>query len=157
VRDCRWEDVLWSVDSAVRHLRAACELFEAGRLTGRDRNAYRDVMALMHAMQSGYTSLENALLRAMDVLGEDRPSGPDWHKLVVDRSTRAIPGLRPAILSSEEATLAREVRKFRHWAMHAYDQDFEPRRAADAMDGARQLAEQLRPAFQAFIAAIDPE
>lgn len=157
MRDCRWEDVFWSVDSAERHFRAAHELFAAGRLTGRDREAYRDVMALMHAMQSGYTSLENALLRTMDVLGEDRPSGPDWHKLVVDRSTRAIPGLRPAILSREMAALSVEVRKFRHWAMHAYDQDFEPRRAAVAMDAARQLADELRPAFDAFIARIDPE
>lgn len=96
-----WDDVLWSVDSAIRHFEAAAAMSEDGPLGAGDATSYRNEMALMHAMQSGYTSFENALTRTLKLLDEDAPVGADRHRQLVERCGRPIQGTRPAILPRE--------------------------------------------------------
>lgn len=110
----------------------------------------------MHAMQSGYTSFEAALARTMALIGEERPVGPDWHKQLVERSASDVPGLRPAILPADILPLARKIRGFRHWAMHGYDEPFDPDEAAPTIEATRRLCPMLKPAFDRFAEAIDP-
>ena len=78
--DARWEDVALSIEDSVRHFRNAVRLREIGTFTGAGIEPYRDSMALTHAIQSGHTSAEAALAKVLDILGEERPGGEDWHK-----------------------------------------------------------------------------
>ncbi len=78
-------------------------------------------MALMHALQSAYTSLEGGLLRILEMLGEERPVGENWHAALIKRVAAALPGQRPAILGERLARAADETRRFRHPATHNYD------------------------------------
>lgn len=156
MNDTRWRDVLSSIESASRHFSLAVDIFGEDGIGGGDRRAYRDEMALMHAMQSGYTSFENALLGIMVMLGEEPPTGADWHKQLVDRAAQPIPGLRPAILPTAILPLLRRTRAFRHWATHGYGDPFDPSEASRAVEAAGSLVGALRPAFVAFAAAIDP-
>lgn len=75
-----------------------------------DRYSFQ--MGFMHAMQSGHTSMEMALLRILDICGEEAPTGLRWHADLIARVTHAV-GNRQAILGTEAAVAANETRQFR--------------------------------------------
>jgi len=112
-------------------------------------------MALMHALQSGQTSLEGALLRILEMLAEERPVGDDWHMALIRRAATALPERRPAILSKELADFADETRRFRHRAVHNYD-SFRVAEVASTISAAEALAASFRSEIEAFKDVIDP-
>ena len=73
--DARWADVEADIASAIRHFGNAVELYCEGGFEGDDLSSYRASMALMHAMQSGHTSAEAGLMRILQTLGEEHPTG----------------------------------------------------------------------------------
>lgn len=82
--DARWADVDCDINSACRHLEAAARLWAADGFmpspelrSGHDTDldAYRAQMALLHALQSALTSLENGLRRVREITGIDAFAG----------------------------------------------------------------------------------
>jgi hypothetical protein len=112
-------------------------------------------MALMHAFMAGYTSIEAALLRTLRMLSEAEPNGPDWHAVLLRRVCTEAPD-RPAILEADVCKGLDELRRFRHVAMHVYE-DFEPQRAQRAVNAARGVLPRLKPSLETFKAVIDPD
>ncbi len=112
--DARWTEVDEDMAAAAGHLARSVELFAAGGFAGEKLDAYRARMAFMHAMQSGHTSLEAALLRILDLLGEEAPSGRDWHADLIRRAARPLAG-RPAILAQAVADAANETGASAMW------------------------------------------
>jgi len=110
-------------------------------------------MGCMHAIMAGHTSLENALLRILDLLGEARPSGESWHADLIERIGQGI-AARPAILPPELIAAADETRRFRNRAVRSYD-TFEPTRAGPAIDAADLLVTALSGAIAQFRGVID--
>jgi hypothetical protein len=104
-------------------------------------------------MQAGHTSLESALLRILDMRGEQRPAGEAWHADLIRRVSRPT-GIRPAVLPADLAKAADRTRRFRHVAVRTYDQ-FEPEEAAGAVSAAGRLADGLEDAIARFRAATD--
>jgi len=153
--DARWFEVDQDVAAAAGHLARSVELYDAGGFAGEDLNAYRARMAFMHAMQPGHTSLESALLRILDLLAEEAPSGRDWHADLIQRASRPIPG-RPAILPASVAQAANETRRFRRVAMRNLG-GFNPGLARPAVQAARCLADELTAAVAVFRRSVDPE
>lgn len=152
--DARWIEIERDAASAMDHFQKAAALHDENRYDAPDLDGYRQRMALMHAMQSGHTSLESALLRILKVLGEEPPEGENWHRDLLRRAALPLPD-RPAILSMETSRLADETRRFRHVAARTYD-DFRPDVAAAAIEAARALAARIGPEVALFRAAIDP-
>jgi hypothetical protein len=111
-------------------------------------------MAFMHAMQAGHTSLENALLRILDMFGEDPPTGRAWHSDLIRRSARPV-GSRPVILKDEAARAADLTRRFRSVAARAYD-DFDHTQALQAVEGAARLIDLLPAEIARFRQTVDP-
>ena len=153
--DARWFEVDQDVAAAAGHLARSVELYDAGGFAGEDLDSYRARMAFMHAMQSGHTSLESALLRILNLLGEEAPSGRDWHADLIQRASRPIPG-RPAILPAAVAQAANETRRFRHVAMRNYG-GFDPALARPAVQAARLLADGLPSVIVTFRQSMDPD
>ncbi|WNJ89615.1 hypothetical protein [Bosea sp. 685] len=156
--DARWVEVEDDLASACKHFRNAARLYDEGGFEAEGLNGYKSEMALQHAMQSGHTSLEGALKRILEILGEELPSGANSHADLIKRVTRSLEvegHERPAILSGSVARDVDESRRFRHRATHDYD-NFEADRAVPAIEAARRLAESLGPAIEAFKAVIDP-
>lgn len=166
--DARWAEVEDDIRSACRHFGMAARLYDAGgfgdpesddeALETADLDAYRARMALQHAMQAAHTSLEGGLKRILEILGEDPPSGPQSHADLIRRVSRplAVPGLeRPAILSHEVERDVTETRRFRHRAMHDYD-NFEPDLAVASIEAARRLSESLPICIERFRDEVDP-
>ena len=65
-------------------------------------DGYTRRMAFMHAMHAGHTSMEKALLRILEIQGEEAPSGRQWLADLIQRAGRddgrssGDPAARPA-------------------------------------------------------------
>ncbi len=156
--DARWLDVEDDLGAAIRHFRNAARLYDAGGFDEPDLDGYRARMGLQHAMQAGHTSLEGALQRILDILGEETPTGPNSHADLIRRVSRPVtlPDRgRPAILTPEVAADADEARRFRRRAAHDYD-NFLVERAAPSIEAARRLAHTLSPCIRLFRDRFDP-
>lgn len=152
--DARWFEVEADVADSVDHFAMAKQLFDVGGFDRPGRDGYAARMAFMHAMQSGHTSLEKALIRVLDMLGEARPTGESWHEDLVARVSAQTDD-RPPILGVEVADAADETRRFRHVAVRSYSR-FSPAKAAPAAAAAAVLASRLTNEFERFKAEIDP-
>lgn len=156
--DARWIEVDDDVESACAHFNNAAMLFDQGGFDADDLSGYKARMALLHAMQSGHTSLEAALKRILVILGEESPAGDYSHAELIKRAARSIDTpdhARPAILSGDLARAADESRRFRHRATHDYD-NFVPTLAVPSIDAARFLASGLKTSIKSFRDLIDP-
>ena len=149
--DARWYDVDAAIADAVEHFGKAVQLFALGEFEGDDLKSYQAAMALMHAMQSGHTSLEGALLRILALLGETPPSGERWHEDLVRRAAHPLAGAlaRPAILPAHVVPDVEETRRFRNKATRGYN-SFDPSRATSAIEAAGRLAAALPAAVAEF-------
>ena len=154
--DARWFEIDSDIQSAVLHFRQAVALFEAGGFNVPDLSGYRARMAFLHAMQSGHTSLEGALIRILEMLGEERPGGERWHADLIARASNPRPPVRPAILRADVAKAADETRRFRSVATRAYD-SFEPDQSGRAIGAARTLSQILPDSIVAFRMALDTD
>ena len=156
--DARWADVEADIASAIRHFGNAVELYCEGGFEGDDLSSYRASMALMHAMQSGHTSAEAGLMRILQTLGEEHPTGADWHEVLIRRLARPLSGTlaRPAILPADIAAALQETRRFRHRAMHSYG-EFDASRFGPTLGAAECLRDGLWEAIRAFKDYIDPD
>jgi exonuclease VII small subunit len=156
--DARWIEVEDDLESACNHFANGAQLYGQGGFNADGLAGYQARMALLPAMQSGHTSLEGALKRILEILGEEAPTGEQPHADLVKRVSRVVdtPGhVRPAVLTPEVARDVRESRRFRHRATHDYD-NFGPIRAVPSIEAARRLAESLKPCIAAFRENVDP-
>lgn len=156
--DARWIEVDEDLGSASFHFHNAACLADEGGFDEVGLAGYRAQMAFLHAMQSAHTSLEVALKRILEILGEEAPVGGQSHIDLIRRVSKAVttPGhVRPAILTPEIARDVDESRRFRHRATHDYD-NFDPSRSVPSLEAARRLAVNLKPCILAFQNEIDP-
>ena len=100
--DSRWTDVDRDIDNALMHLGMALRIFDADGFDASDLEAYKYSSSFMHAMGAGHTSIENALTRILDILGETPPSGEGWHRDLIERVSRPMSGhdARPAFFDA---------------------------------------------------------
>jgi hypothetical protein len=154
VSDARWTDIEADTTAAVDHFSRAAQIYRGPGLHDDSMDGYVRRMAFMHAMLAGHTSLEKALLRVLQLQGEEAPSGSQWHADLIRRAGRDT-GNRPAILPAALVRAADRTRRFRHVAVRAYD-SFDPDDAEPAMRAAEKLAAALTGAVAAYRQAIDP-
>ena len=155
MKDARWLEVDADIASAISHFEQSTALFRKGGFDRAGLEGYQASMALMHALQSGHTSLEGGLLRILEMLSEERPAGDDWHMALIRRVATKLPKRRPAILSAALSEAADETRRFRHRAVHNYD-SFRVAEIGQTIRAAELLAARLKTEIEAFRRAIDP-
>lgn len=86
--DARWIEVEDDIESACRHFGNPAMLYDQGGFDVADLSGYKSRMALLHAMQAGHTSLEAALKRVLEILGEESPAGDYSHADLIKRAAR---------------------------------------------------------------------
>jgi hypothetical protein len=154
VSDTDWIEIDRAIASAIGNFRRGIEFSHHPAFHADDVVGAALRMGFMHAIQSGHTSLENALLRILDLIEETRPGGEAWHADLIGRVGQAV-GQRPAILPPGVAASADETRRFRNRATRAYD-NFDPDRITPTVAAANDLAQNLSEAIARFRQAIDP-
>jgi hypothetical protein len=153
-----WQDVDADLDSMAEHFRNAAAIHERGAFDDEGLDGYIASMAFLHSMQCGYASAEAALLRILDAIEEDRPTGADWHQVLIRRWSMPIPEgefARPALLGRRLADAMQELRGFRHMAIHIYERIY-PERFPAAVAAASRVVTELPEAVRNFRDAIDP-
>jgi len=155
VSDGRWFEVDSDIEAAVRHFRQSVALYREGGFDAPGLSGYRATMAIMHALQSAHTSLESALVRILEMLGEERPLGENWHADLIKRVAAVRPGTRPAILTARLAKAADETLRFQHGAARNYE-GFEVEDATPTIEAAMILANEMEAAILGFKDIIDP-
>ena len=142
------------MSAAVPHFGGACVIFEniPTALTAEDR--YLVEMAFMHAMRAGQTSLEPALLRILELNGEEAPTGACLHADLIRRAAHPV-GERPASLVGDAAKAADETRRFQSILAHAYDA-FDYTQATKAVESAALLVTLLPSEIARFRRMTDP-
>ncbi len=98
-----WRDIERDLASSHRHFSLAVDVFDELRGASSDSGQSIATMGFLHAVQSGYTSLEAGMNRLLALLDELLPAGADWPKTLLLRLVEAAPGSRPALV--EEPTL----------------------------------------------------
>lgn len=152
--DARWLEIGSDAASAVQHFSHAARIHREPGMQADNADGYMRRMAFLHAMFAGHTSLERALLRILDLHGEEAPSGRQWHADLITRAGRAVGG-RPAILPEALAKAADRTRRFRHVAAHTYD-TFDAADADPAVQAAESLASGLGNALATYRGTLDP-
>lgn len=156
--DARWVDVDADLTAMTLHFGNAVDLYARGGFDIEEQlDRYARGYALMHAMQAGYTSAEASMRRILDLLGEDRPTGEDWHKALIARLATPLTGAyeRPALLTRDVAADLYETLGFRHRAMHSYG-DFNAAKASPSIAAAARLRESFPLAVARFRETVDP-
>jgi HepT-like protein len=152
--DARWQDIESDVASSVEHFSSAIRIYREPGLHADSPDGYMRRMAFMHAMYAGHTSMERALLRILEIQGEEAPSGRQWHADLIARVGMDV-GNRSAVLTTALVKAADRTRKFRHITAHTYD-TFDPDDADPAVRAAEKLVAGLAAAITAYRQAIDP-
>jgi hypothetical protein len=154
VSDTDWIEIDRAIASAVSNFDRGVEFARHPDFRGDDVIGAALRMGFMHAIQGGHTSLENALLRILDLIEETRPRGEAWHADLISRAAQTV-ARRPAILPPDLAAFADETRRFRNRATRAYD-NFEPDRIMPTLAAAEAIARNLPEAIARFRQVIDP-
>ncbi|WP_103333186.1 hypothetical protein [Pseudotabrizicola formosa] len=157
--DARWILIKQDFASAAYHLKLACELYAspefAAASTSDDIQTKAYLMAFLHAMQSGYTSLENGLLRLLIVFDEARPTGGFWQKDLLSRVKIQV-GCRPPIFDETSHKHADELRRFRNLVMTGYSH-LDLKHAVAAVTSASYMSQNLDELLFKFINFVDQE
>jgi hypothetical protein len=156
--DSRWSDVEADVEQALKHFRMAIEIFQAGGFDDPGIEGYKSISAFKQGMDAGYTSVERAIEGVLSILGEELPTGRDFHRVLLDRVTRPLSGehARPAIFDEHLKHDLLEALRMRHRVRHSSYDEFIPQKAEPSVEAARNIVASVRAAIVAFRKKIDP-
>ncbi|MBR2119377.1 MAG: hypothetical protein IJ935_12095 [Afipia sp.] len=157
--DSRWSDVEADVEQALMHFGMAIQIFQAGGFDDPGIEGYKSTSAFKQGMDAGYTAVERAIEGILGILGEELPTGRDFHKVLLDRVTRPLTGdhARPAIFDERLKKDLLEALRMRHRVRYSSYDEFIPHLAEPSVDAARDIVARIRNAINEFKRKIDPE
>ena len=79
-----------------------------------------------------------------------------YHRALLRTMRVAVPGVRPAAVTAETATLLDTLRRFRHVVRHAYITPIDERQLRIVLEDARAVRPLLQRDVEAFLSALDP-
>jgi hypothetical protein len=114
---------------------------------------YLDGVALnLHGFYSGFERLFTHIAETID---GDLPHGEDWHRLLLQQMKTEIPGIRPAVISTEMGEILDDLRKFRHVVRNVYTHHLDPARLKKLVEGSSKSFAQLNAEISAFAAFLE--
>lgn len=114
---------------------------------------YLDGVALnLHGLYSGF---ERLFTRIAETIDGNLPQGAEWHKLLLEQMKTEIPGIRPAVISTETGNFLDELRRFRHIVRNVYTHHIDPERLQKLVDGSSGSFSRLHAELSAFAAFLE--
>jgi hypothetical protein len=114
--------------------------------TAREPELAQAAVALHHA----YGAVEAALSRVARELEGSLPTGPNWHRELLEAMALDLEGVRPALLSQTSLAGLRRLLAFRHFFRHAYAVAWDRARLGELRDVAVGLRASLGPDWDAI-------
>ena len=94
---------LEDAEAEARQLEAAERLFDT--IESNDAAGWSLRVARAFAVESIYSGIEGILKLVAARIDGHVPEGPDWHRLLLDQMSTAVPGMRPPVLSAGSGKL----------------------------------------------------
>lgn len=117
---------------------------------------YLDSVALnLHGFYSG---LERVFEKIASSLDGTVPAAANWHQELLNQMATEIPGIRPAVLSSETREMLDEYRGFRHVVRNVYTYHLNPdkmKRLIDRLAAVLAGIDSDLKAFAAFLRVVE--
>jgi hypothetical protein len=114
---------------------------------------YLDSVALnLHGFYSGF---ERIFTQIAEIIDDNLPHGEDWHMLLLRQMRSEIPGIRPAVISTETGEMLDDLRKFRHIVRNVYTQRLDPVRLEKLVKGSSGMFNQLKAEITAFVVFLE--
>ena len=87
---------------------------------------YLDSVALnLHGFYSGLERVFEIIAGNIDA---DKPTGENWHQVLLNQMAEEVPQVRPAILSAQVCLTLQEYRGFRHIVRNVYTYTFDAKK-----------------------------
>jgi hypothetical protein len=112
--------------SELKELSVLAKRAEQGLKKAKEKNDdyYLDGVALnLHSIYSG---LERIFERIATAIDGSIPSGTNWHRELLNQMAIEVPGIRPAVISSDLKEKLEEYRGFRHVVRNVYTYRLKP-------------------------------
>lgn len=106
-------------------------------------------------LHSFYEGIETIFEKIMDFTDEEKPSGHEWHREVLERMTLPIKRLRPEVISVETAKKLDSYRAFRHKIRHIYGFMIVPENVITIAEKAKDSFESFEKDFKNFISFVE--
>lgn len=97
------------------------------------------IRAMSGCVHGIYTGIENVLQELIKYFDKTLPAGEDWHIKLLERSSIANPGIRPAIISKTTKDALDELRAFRHIFRGKYHSLLIPQKVVDRAEAAIKI------------------
>jgi hypothetical protein len=118
-----------------------------------DDDYYIDGVALnLHGLYSGF---ERIFVQIAEIIDDDLPPGEDWHKLLLGQMKIEVPGIRPAVISTEMWDVLDDLRKFRHVVRNVYTHHLDPVQLGKLVKRSTESFAQLHAELSAFASFLD--
>ena len=101
-----------------------------------------------------YNIVEQLALRVTKAFENNIDDEHGWHMELLRRLSIAIPGVRPALFSTELASDLQELRGFRHVVRHAYDLILKKDKLAALLQAAERVAVRTPVMCETFFRSV---
>ena len=101
-----------------------------------------------------YNIVEQLALRIAKSFENRIDDDSGWHVELIRRMSLDIPGVRPALFSTEVISDLQELRAFRHVVRHAYDTSLRREKILPVVESAERVARCLPGLCQEFFAKV---
>ncbi len=124
-----------------------------GKNNKEEKAVYIESLAIN--LHSFYEGIETIFEKIMDFTGEEKPSGHEWHREILERMTLPIKRLRPEVISIETAKKLDIYRTFRHKIRHIYGFMIIPENVTTIAEKASESFESFERDFKNFISFVE--
>lgn len=140
-----------------REIAADCEVASDAANLARERLAGKkasDLEATAFQLVRFYNAVEQAGVRLAKAFENQIDDEGGWHAELMRRLTLDIPGIRPAVFTTDDLLYLRELRGFRHLVVHAYELLLDGGRVGKLVDDAKKISEFIPARFGAFFDGV---
>jgi hypothetical protein len=114
---------------------------------------YLDSIALnLHGLYSGLERIFEIIAGNIDA---DKPSGENWHQVLLNQMAKEIPQLRPAVLSSRVCGLLQDYKGFRHIVRNVYTYRFDVKKIEQLVTEAPYIFEEAKSEILSFATFLE--
>jgi len=118
-------------------------------LDPRDSFTLRAIGSILHDFYVAAEYIFETVARNLDDLS---PTGPEWHRELLRQMTLSVPGIRPALLTTETADRLDEFRAFRHVFRNVYGFNLSSQRLQELLRALPDTVSRLEEEVNEFIA-----
>ncbi len=101
-------------------------------------------------LHSVYAGIERVLELIADTIDQAKPSGPMWHRDLLQQMTAEIAGVRPAVLSLEARNSLDRYRGFRHVVRNIYAFSLDAEQVELLVEHLPAIYQQVRAELEQF-------